>query len=163
MAHPHKKAIENMDAASLISIIEESKTIYVRNNLSIFLHRNQIVLLKEVKKHQKPHHKRIRIREYEKAEKDDWFNLHLALFLKKYEKLEKIGLIDIDKNPESGLAYECTLTDKGIEVLDEIDGLERQWEDIVNINDDDMVVLRKIALDSFEISYDYKKEKGFMF
>ena len=63
MAHPHIKAIEDMDASSLINIIEESKMTYVRENLSIFLHRSQIVLLKQVKKHEKPHHKRIRIRE----------------------------------------------------------------------------------------------------
>lgn len=163
MAHPHIKAIESMNPASLIAIIEESKMTYVRENLSVFLHRSQIVLLKQVKKHEKPHHKRIRIKEYEKAEKDDLFNMHLGLYLKKYEKLAKIGLIEIDKNPENGLAYDCTLTQKGIEVLDEIDSLEREWEGIVNINDDDLEVLKKIALDSFEISYNHKKKKGFIF
>lgn len=163
MAHPHNNAIANMNAASLISIIEESKMTYVRENLSMFLHRSQIVLLKQVKKHEKPHHKRVRIREYEKAEKDDLFNMHLGLYLKKYEKLAKIGLIEIDKNPDNGLAYDCTLTSKGIEVLDEIVGLEAEWEGIVNINDDDLEVLRKLALDSFEISYNHKKKKGFIF
>ena len=163
MAHPHKKAIENMNPASLVSIIEESKMTYVRENLSMFLHRSQIVLLKQVKKHEKPHHKRVRIREYEKAEKDDLFNMHLALYLKKYEKLAKNGLIEIDKNPDNGLAYDCSLTDKGIEILDEIDSLEREWEEIVNINDDDLEVLKKLALDSFEISYNHKKKKGFIF
>lgn len=163
MAHPHKKAIENMNPASLIAIIEESKMTYVRENLSIFLHRSQIVLLKQVKKHEKPHHKRVRIREYEKADKDDLFNMHLALYLKKYEKLAKIGLIEIDKNPENGLAYDCTLTQKGLEVLDEIDSLEKEWESVVNINDDDLEVLKKLALDSFEISYKHKKKKGFIF
>jgi tryptophanyl-tRNA synthetase len=163
MAHPHVKAIENMNPAALVSIIEESKMTYVRENLSVFLHRSQIVLLKQVRKHEKPHHKRIRIREYEKADKDDLFNMHLALYLKKYEKLAKIGLIEIDKNPENGLAYDCTLTQKGLEVLDEIDSLERKWEDVVNINGDDLEVLRKIALDSFEISYNHKKKKGFIF
>ena len=81
MAHPHFNAISNMDASSLIDIIEESKMIYVRENLSIFLHRSQVKLLKRVKKHEKPHHKRVRIREYEKAEKDDLFNMHLGLYL----------------------------------------------------------------------------------
>lgn len=163
MAHPHVKAIENMEASSLINIIEESKMTYVRENLSIFLHRSQIVLLKQVKKHEKPHHKRIRIRQYEKAEKDDLFNMHLALYLKKYEKLTKVGLIEIDKNPENGLAYECSLTQKGLEVLDEIDSLEKDWEKIVNIDNDDLQVLKKLALDSFEISYNHKKKKGFIF
>ena len=163
MAHPHVNAIEKMNPASLINIIEESQMTYVRENLSVFLHRSQIVLLKQVRKHEKPHHKRIRIRQYEKAEKDDLFNMHLGLYLKKYEKLAKIGLIEIDKNPDNGLAYDCTLTEKGLEVLDEIDSLERKWESVVNINDDDLKVLKKLALDSFEISYKHKKKKGFIF
>ena len=163
MAQPHVNAIEKMNPASLINIIEESQMTYVRENLSVFLHRSQIVLLKQVRKHEKPHHKRIRIRQYEKAEKDDLFNMHLGLYLKKYEKLAKIGLIEIDKNPDNGLAYDCTLTEKGLEVLDEIDSLEREWESVVNINDDDLKVLKKLALDSFEISYNHKKKKGFIF
>ena len=163
MVHPHFKAIENMTASSLISIIEESKMTYVRENLSIFLHESQIKQLKKVKKHEKPHHKRVRIREYEKAEKDDLFNLHLGLYLKKYKKLEKYGLIDIDLNPDNGLAYDCLLTPTGIEVLDEIDRLEREWEEIVSISEEDNEVLKRIALDSFEISYNHKKKKGFIF
>ena len=149
MAHPHKKAVANMPASSLIGIIEESKMTYVRENLSIFLHENQIKLLKQVKKHEKPHHKRIRVKQFEKA--------------KKYQKLEKIGLIEIDLNPDNGLEYDCTLTSKGKDVLDEISTLEKEWEIVVNINDDDLEVLRKLALDSFEISYKHKKKKGFIF
>lgn len=163
MAHPHIKAIADMDASSLINIIEESKMTYVRENLSIFLHRSQVVLLKQVKKHEKPHHKRIRVREYEKAEKDDLFDMHLGLYLNKYKKLEKIGLIDIDLNPENGLPYDCSLTAKGVEVLDEIAALEKEWEGIVEITDEDREVLKKLALNSFEISYKHKKQKGFIF
>ncbi|MBQ6629852.1 MAG: hypothetical protein IJH65_13685 [Methanobrevibacter sp.] len=163
MAHPHIKAIENMGASSLVDIIEESKMTYVRENLSIFLHRSQIVLLKQVKKHEKPHHKKVRIREYEKADKDDLFNMHLGLYLKKYEKLAKNGLIEIDKNPDNGLAYDCTLTPKGLEILDEIAGLESEWENIVGIGDEDLDVLKKLALGAFEISYKHKKKKGFIF
>ncbi|WP_407392833.1 hypothetical protein [Methanobrevibacter sp.] len=163
MAHPHKKAIADMPAASLIAIIEESKMTYVRENLSIFMHESQVKLLKKVRKHEKPHHKRVRIREYEKAEKDDLFNMHLGLYLKKYKKLEKNGLIEIDLNPENGLAYDCSLTPKGVEILDEITRLESEWEDIVGVNDDDLEVLKKLALDSFEISYRHKKKKGFIF
>ena len=163
MAHPHVNAIADMPAASLIAIIEESKMTYVRENLSIFLHESQVKLLKKVRKHEKPHHKRVRIREYEKAEKDDLFNMHLGLYLKKYKKLEKIGLIEIDLNPENGLAYDCSLTPKGIEILDEITRLESEWEDIVGVNDEDLEVLKKLALDSFEISYKHKKKKGFIF
>lgn len=163
MAHPHKKAISNMNASSLIGIIEESKMTYVRENLSIFLHESQVKLLKQVKKHEKPHHKRIRIREYEKAEKDDLFNMHLDLYLNKYKKLEKRGLIEIDLNPENGLPYDCILTAKGIEILDEIESLEKEWEETVGVNESDLEVLRKLALDSFEISYNHKKKKGFIF
>ena len=113
MAHPHIKAIENMNASSLLGIIEESKMTYVRENLSMFLHASQIKLLKQVKKHEKPHHKRIRAKQFEKAKKDDLFNMHLGLYLKKYQKLEKIGLIEIDLNPDNGLEYDCTLTSEG--------------------------------------------------
>ena len=163
MPHPHKKAVANMPASSLIGIIEESKMTYVRENLSIFLHESQIKLLKQVKKHEKPHHKRIRVKQFEKAKKDDLFNMHLGLYLKKYQKLEKIGLIEIDLNPDNGLEYDCTLTSEGKKILDEISALEKEWESVVNINDDDLEVLRKLALDSFEISYRHKKKKGFIF
>ena len=149
MVHPHVNAIEKMDASSLIGIIEESKVTYVRENLSIFLHENQVKLLKQVKKHEKPHHKRIRIKQFKKAEKDDLFNMHLCLYLRKYQKLEKIGLIEI--------------TSKGNDILDEISSLEKEWENVVNIGDEDLEVLRKLALDSFEISYNHKKKKGFIF
>ena len=135
MPHPHKNAIAEMSASSLIGIIEESKMTYVRENLSIFMHESQIKLLKQVKKHEKPHHKRIRIKQFEKAKKDDLFNLHLGLYLKKYQKLEKYGLIEIDLNPDNGLEYD----------------------------DEDLEVLRKLALDSFEISYKHKKNREFIF
>ena len=163
MPHPHKNAIAEMPASSLIGIIEESKMTYVRENLSIFMHESQIKLLKQVKKHEKPHHKRIRIKQFEKAKKDDLFNLHLGLYLKKYQKLEKYGLIEIDLNPDNGLEYDCTLTSKGLEILAEIADLEKEWESVVNINDEDLEVLRKLALDSFEISYKHKKNREFIF
>lgn len=163
MAHPHKDAIAKMPASALIGIIEESKMTYVRENLSIFLHESQIKLLKQVKKHEKPHHKKIRIKQFEKAKKDDLFNLHLGLYLRKYEKLAKLGLVEVDKQPNNGLEYDCTLTSEGIKILDEISDLEREWEDIVGISGSDVEVLKEIALNSFEISYRHKKKKGFIF
>ena len=163
MAHPHKDAIANMPASALVGIIEESKMTYVRENLSIFLHESQIKLLKQVKKHEKPHHKRIRAKQFEKAKKDDLFNVHLGLYLKKYQKLEKLGLIAIDLQPENGLEYDCKLTSKGIETLDEIASLEREWEGVVGIDDEDRDILKKLALDSFEISYRHKKNREFIF
>ena len=163
MAHPHKNAIANMPASALIGVIEESKMTYVRENLSIFLHESQIKLLKQVKKHEKPHHKKIRVKQFEKAKKDDLFNLHLGLYLKKYEKLAKLGLIEIDKEPNNGLEYDCSLTPKGVEVLDEISNLESEWEDVVAIDDEIKETLRELALNSFEISYKHKKKQGFIF
>ncbi|MBR6928203.1 MAG: hypothetical protein IKH62_04145 [Methanobrevibacter sp.] len=163
MAHPHKDAIAKMPASALIGVIEESKMTYVRENLSIFLHESQIKLLKQVKKHEKPHHKKIRVKQFEKAKKDDLFNLHLGLYLKKYEKLAKLGLVEVDKQPNNGLEYDCTLTSEGIKILDEISDLESEWEGIVGITDTDAEVLKEIALNSFEISYRHKKKKGFIF
>ncbi len=163
MAHPHIKAIENMNASSLLGIIEESKMTYVRENLSMFLHASQIKLLKQVKKHEKPHHKRIRAKQFEKAKKDDMFNMHLGLYLKKYQKLEKLGLIEIDLEPKNGLSYDCSLTDEGASILDEILALEAEWEDVVGISDEDLKVIKNIALNSFEISYNHKKKRGFIF
>lgn len=163
MAHPHIKAIEKMGASSFIGIIEESKLTYVRDNLDIHLHESQLKLLKQVKKHQKPHHKKIRIRQYEKAEKTDLFKLHEELYLKSYKKLAKKGLIEIDENPENGLPYDCLLTDNGIEILEEISRLEREWEEVVGISDEDREVLKKLALNSFEISYNHKKKLDFIF
>lgn len=163
MAHPHEKAIENMNASSLIGIIEESKMTYVRENLSIPLHESQIKLLKQVKKHEKPHHKRIRIKQYEKAEKNKWFNIHLKLYLRSYKKLAKKGLIEVDEEPENGLAYDCMLTDDGLAILNEISALESEWEDVVGISGDDLNIIKNIALNSFEISYNHKKKRGFIF
>ena len=163
MAHPHIKAIEEMNASSLIGIIEESKMTYVRENLSIFLHSSHIKLLKQVKKHEKPHHKRIRVRQFEKAKKDDMFNMHLGLYLKKYKKLARNGLIEIDLEPKNGLSYDCSLTEKGTAVLDEILALEAEWDDVVGIGEDDLEVIKKIALNSFEITYNHKKKQGFIF
>ncbi len=163
MAHPHNKTIMNMNASSLISIIEDSKITYVRENLDIHLHRSQIKLLKDVRKHEKPHHKNLRVKRYETAEKNDHFNLHLDLYLKRYEKLAKKGLIEIDENPENGLPYDCLLTEKGIETLEKIDALESEWEKIVHIEDGDLEVLRRIAIDSFGISYKHKKNQNFIF
>ncbi len=163
MAHPHKNAIANMSSSALIGIIEESKMTYVRENLSVFLHASQIKLLKQVKKHDKPHHKKIRVKQFEKAKKDDLFNVHLGLYLKKYQKLEKLGLIEIDLQPDNGLEYDCHLTSKGLEILGEIADLENEWETIVGITDEDSDVLKKLALDSFEISYNHKKNREFIF
>ena len=163
MVHPHFKAISKMSASEFIGIIEESKLNYVRDNLNIHLHESQVKLLKQVKKHEKPHHKRIRIKQYNQAEKTDLFKLHGELYLKSYKKLAKKGLIEIDENPDNGLPYDCCLTDYGVEILDKISSLEKDWENIIGVDDEDRVILRNLAFNSFEISYDYKKKLNFLF
>ena len=152
-----------MSASSFIGIIEESKLTYVRDNLDIHLHESQVKLLKRVRKHEKPHHKRIRIKQYEKAEKTDLFKLHTELYLKSYKKLAKKGLIEIDEEPENGLPYDCSLTERGTEILEEIARLESEWEEVVGVSDEDREVLKRLALDSFEISYNHKKKLDFVF
>ena len=78
MAHPHVNVISEMeDASKLIDIIHESKISYVRSNLSIHLHESQIKLLKNVDKHSKKHHRKVRVRQYAKISDDDkHFKLH---------------------------------------------------------------------------------------
>lgn len=163
MAHPHNNAIAKMDAPALIRIIEESKNTYIRENLSMHLHESEIKLLRNVKKHNKPHHAKIRVKQFEKAEKTDLFNLHLDLYLKKYKKLEAKGLIQIDMEPENGLSYDCKLTGRGQEILTEICYLEHDWAETVGVKDSDVEALRELALNSFEISYNHKKKQGFIF
>lgn len=163
MAHPHEKAISEMKASNLLRVIEESKYTYIRENLSVHLHESEIKLLKNIRKHNKPHHKKIRIREYEKAEKTDLFKVHEELYLKRYQKLEKKELITIEMEPENGLPYDLALTGNGQEILTEICYLEDRWEEEVGLDDGDREVLKKLALNSFEISYNHKKNQGFIF
>lgn len=89
--------------------------------------------------------------------------MHLDLYLKKYQKLAKKGLIEIDDNPGNGLAYDCRLTEKGGEILDEITSLESDWENIVKINISNMDALKKIALNAHDINYKHKKKQEFIF
>ena len=163
MVHPHQNAISEMKASNLIGIIEESKLTYIGENLTIHLHKGEIKLLKDIRKHLKPHHKKIRIKQYQNAEKTNLFKLHEELYLKKYKKLEKKGLIVIDMEPENGLPYDIGLTGKGQEVLTEICYLEDNWEEVIGLTDEDREVLKKLALDSFEISYNHKKKIDFIF
>lgn len=159
MAHPHVNAISEMeDASKLIDIIAESKSAYVRDNLSIHLHESQIKLLKNVVKHSKPHHRRIRVRQYAKISDDKHFDLHSKLYLKKYKKLERLELVEILDVDD--LPYDVVLTDKGLEIINEIGFLEKEWADKVGCN---IEVLREMALNSFEYSYRFKKKQKFQF
>ena len=160
MAHPHIKAISEMDdAGKLVDIIAESKSAYVRSNLSIHLHDSQLKLLKNVVKHSKDHHRRIRVRQYSKISEDDkHFNLHLKLFLKSYKKLERLDLVEITYPDD--LPYDVVLTEKGEDIISEIASLEKEWADKVGCNID---VLREMALNSFEYSYKFKKNQKYQF
>ena len=160
MAHPHVDAISSMeDASKLIDIISESKINYVRSNLSIHLHESQIKLLKNVDKHSKKHHRKGRVRHYSKISDDDkHFKIHSKLYLRKYEKLAKKDLVEILDADD--LPYDVVLTEYGEEVLSEIRSLENDWAQIADCDIDE---LRKIALNTFEISYKFKKTQKYQF
>ena len=44
-----------------------------------------------------------------------------------------------------------------------IDDLESEWEKVVHIDDADLDHFRRLALDSFQISYNHKKNQDFIF
>lgn len=166
MVHPHKNVIANMDEiGTLIGIIEESKMSYVKSNLSIHLHESQIKLLKRVLKHEKPHHKKVRARQYAKlGDETEHFKIHKKLYLKNYSKLVKKGLVNIiDEDSENNLPYDIILTDNGRNILDEIFKLEKDWQDIIGCDENTLEVLQSLALNSFEISYKFKKSQDFIF
>ena len=147
------------DASKLIDIINESKISYVRSNLSIHLHESQIKLLKNVDKHTKKHHRKVRVRQFAKIAADDkHFKLHSNLYLKRYEKLAKknlVEILDVDDLP-----YDVVLTDYGREILSEIKDLEEKWAEIADCNIEE---LRKIALNTFDITYKFKKAQKYQF
>ena len=154
MAHPHVDAISSMeDASKLIDIISESKISHVRSNLSIHLHESQIKLLKNVDKHSKKHHRKARVRQYAKISDDDaHFKIHSKLYLKRYEKLARKNLVEIVEVDD--------LPDYGSEILSEIRLLEKDWAEIADF---DVEELRKVALNTFEISYKFKKSQKYQF
>ena len=98
------------------------------------------------------------VRQYAKINDEKHFELHLKLYLKKYKKLERLGLaeiLDVDDLP-----YDVVLTDKGLEILSEIESLENEWAGKVSC---DIDALREMALNSFEYSYRFKKNQKYQF
>ncbi len=160
MPHPHVNVISEMeDASKLIDIIHESKISYVRSNLSIHLHESQIKLLKNVNKHSKKHHRKVRVRQYDKISDDDkHFKLHSKLFSKSYKKLAKKDLVEILDADD--LPYDVVLTEYGRQILSEIKKLEDEWVEITDCN---LEELRKMALNTFEITYKFKKSQKYQF
>ena len=168
----HKQVIENYENLyPMVSLIDESKTIYIIENLEIHLHTSQIKLLKEVYKHSKPHHKRVRIKQYQKLLKEPeqlegLFKIHKNLYIKKYQKLEEKGLVKLDTQCEN-LPYDVSLTQKGEKILKKINQLEKEWEDIVlsNIEDKEKLLelTKQVANKALTINYKHKKERKFVF
>ena len=142
MAHPHVNVISEMeDASKLIDIIHESK------------------LLKNVDKHSKKHHRKVRVRQYDKISDDDkHFKLHSKLFLKSCKKLARKDLVEILDADD--LPYDVVLTEYGRQILSEIKKLEDEWVEIADCN---LEELRKMALNTFEITYKFKKSQKYQF
>ena len=63
----------------------------------------------------------------------------------------------INEDFEYELPYDVILTDKGRTILDEIYKLEKDWQDIIGCDENTLEVLQSLALNSFEISYKFKK------
>lgn len=69
----------------------------------------------------------------------------------------------INEDFEYELPYDVILTDKGRTILDEIYKLEKDWQDIIGCDENTLEVLQSLALNSFEISYKFKKSQNFIF
>ena len=150
--HPHVNVINNMnDISPMIALIEDSKLTFIKENLSKHLHSSQIKLLKDANKHSKPHHKKVRIAQYKKLlenpeQMDNLFELHKKLFIKKYQKLENKGLVEVNT--------EC-------------DELESQWQEIVlkDVEDSDKLleIFKQVTQNALPINYKHKKQQKFVF
>ena len=66
-----------------------------------------------------------------------------------------VEILDADDLP-----YDVVLTEYGEEILSEIKSLENDWAEIADCDIDE---LRKIALNTFEISYKFKKTQKYQF
>lgn len=159
------------DIYPLISLIDESKLTYVKENLSTHLHSSQIKLLKDVNKHAKSHHKNVRIAQYKKLSEnpenlDSLYELHKKLYINKYQKLEKKGLVEVNLEVEN-LPYDVTLTQNGKKLLDEISELESKWQEIVleDVEDSEQFLkqLKKVAQKALPINYNHKKQQKFVY
>lgn len=167
--HPHKKVISNIDSiASLITILNNSKTAYIKKNLSIHLHSRELALLLDVFKHSKPYHKKAIIKKYQKLEENpelipENHEIHKNIFIKRYRKLESKGLVKLDENPDNALPYDVELTQKGTDVLEEVTKLEQEWENIIledcsSDREELIKLLQDITFKALEINYIQEKE-----
>ncbi|PAV06615.1 helix-turn-helix domain-containing protein [Methanosphaera cuniculi] len=170
MAHKHDKIIANYKSiGDLSSILSNSREDYILDHLNIHLHKGQLKLLEKIKKEQKPHHKAIRMKKYKELMNNDeatpeHFELHQKIFINKIKKLENKGLIKADFEVDL-LPYEVEFTEKGKEILNEIDVLKQKWEDEIfkDFEDKDKLLtyLQQVAPKAAKISYArIKKQKG---
>jgi DNA-binding MarR family transcriptional regulator len=167
--HPHNNVINNLEEINtLISLLETSKMAYLKANLSIHLHESEIKLFKQVIKHDKKHHINLRIKRYQKLMENpdqipELYELHLKLFLKRYKKLEKKGIIEVIEEPDNGLPYDFVITDKGQELIQEIKEKELAWEEEISEELEDkeelLKLLKQIAIPAMQISYSLKKQQ----
>ncbi len=170
--HPHCSIINSMEEiAPMISLIEESKLTFIKENLSQHLHSSQIKLLKDANKHSKPHHKDVRKIQFKKLlenpeKMDSLFELHKNLYIKKYQKLENKGLVEVNTECED-LPYDVTLTQNGTDLLDEIKELESKWEEVVlkDVEGKEKLIeiLREVTQNALPINYNHKKQQKFVF
>lgn len=169
--HPHKNVIDSYENIyPMVSLIDESKTTYVREKLPIHLHESQVKLLKVANKHQKPHHKALRVKKYknldDSVKNDKLFNLHVNLYIKKYQKLEKKGLVSVDTDTEE-LPFDVTLTQKGEDILKQINEFEAEWEEVVleGVEDKEnlLKMVKQVANNALPINYKHKKQQKFVF
>ena len=96
---------------------------------------------------------------YDKISDDDkHFKLHSKLFLKSCKKLARKDLVEILDADD--LPYDVVLTEYGRQILSEIKKLEDEWVEITDCN---LEELRKMDLNTFEITYKFKKSQKYQF
>ncbi|OED30326.1 hypothetical protein [Methanosphaera sp. WGK6] len=90
------------------------------------------------------------------------YDLHLEIYTNHYKKLEKKGIIILDLEPENGLPYDMKFTNKGLDIINEITTLEKEWEDKVldNVEDKEelLKLLQDMSLKAIGISYTIQKQ-----
>ena len=69
--------------------------------------------------------------------------------------VRKGDILNVDDLP-----YDVVLTEYGSQILSEIKDLENKWAEIAGCNIEE---LRKIALNTFDISYKFKKSQKYQF
>ena len=89
------------------------------------------------------------------------YEFHKNITIKNYEKLENMGLVEIDTDCEN-LPFEIKLTSDGNKIIDEIKNLEIQWNDIVlnDVNDRQKLLelLKDASYKASLINHNHRKQ-----